>query len=226
MSTETPTIDVVTREHTGTRHAARLRQAGRLPAVIYGNGDPEHVSVDEKSMVTLLDTGVHVIEVNVDNASGETCLIRDLQFGHLGDDLIHLDFTRVNLDQEVTVNVSITLTGDCKAAADEGAVLQVIRTEIEVRCKVRDIPHGISADITDLEEALTIGELDMPAGVEALLPPERHICHITMVAEEPKAEATEVDADGDEPAVIAKDDAEDAAGDAEDDSNKGASDEG
>ena len=222
MSTETPTIDVATREHTGTRHAARLRQAGRLPAVIYGNGDPEHVSVDEKSILTLLHTGVHVIEVNVDDANGETCLIRDLQFGHLGDDLIHLDFTRVNLDQEVTVNLSITLKGDCKAAADEGAVLQVIRTEIEVRCKVRDIPHGITADITNLEEALTVGELDLPAGVEAMLPAEKHICHITMVAEEPDAEATEVDADGEEPTMIS----EKPAGDADADGGDGGSSEG
>jgi large subunit ribosomal protein L25 len=202
MSTETPTIQVASRDRTGTRHAARLRQSGRLPAVIYGNGDTAHVSVDEKAMLTLLHTGVHVIEVNVDDAKGQTCLVRDLQFGHLGDDLIHLDFTRVNMDQEVTVKIRVNLTGDCKAVAAEGAVLAIIRTAIEVRCKVRDIPHSISANITDLEEALTIGELDLPAGVEALLPPEKHICHITMVAAEPDAEATEVDADGSEPEVI------------------------
>ncbi|MCH2135744.1 MAG: 50S ribosomal protein L25 [Phycisphaerales bacterium] len=204
MSTQTPTIEVSTRERTGSRHAARLRQSGRLPAVIYGNGDPEHVHVDEKTVLGVLQGGAHVIEVKVDEKSAETCLVRDLQFGWMGDDLIHLDLTRVNLDQEVNVNVSVTLTGDCKAASGEGAVLEVIRTEIEVRCKVRDIPHGIKADISDLQEALTIGELDLPEGVEAVLPPEKHICHITMVAAEPDAEATDVDADGAEPEVIQK----------------------
>lgn len=204
MSTTKPTIEVATRDRTGSRHAARLRQSGRLPAVIYGNGDPEHVHVDEKTMLSVLHTGVHVIEVKVNDADAETCLVRDLQFGYLGDDLIHLDLTRVNLDQEVTVNVPVTLTGVCKAAGGEGAVLEVIRTEIEVRCKVRDIPHSIKSDVTELEEALTIGELDLPEGVVAILPPEKHICHITMVAAEPEPEATEVDADGDEPEVIQK----------------------
>jgi large subunit ribosomal protein L25 len=202
MSREIPVINVSSRERTGTRHAARLRQSGRLPAVIYANGDPVHVHVDQKDMLGVLHTGVHVIEVSVDEGKNETCLVRDLQFGHLGDDLIHLDFTRVNLDQQVTVNVPVTLTGDCKAAGAEGAVLEVIRTQIEVTCRVRDIPHGISADISELEVALTIGELDLPDGVVASLPPEKHICHITMVAEEAEGEEAEVDAEGEEPQVI------------------------
>ena len=202
MSNETPVINVTSRERTGTRHAARLRQSGRLPAVIYGNGNPVHVHTDEKLLLGVLHTGVHVIEVSVDEGKNETCLIRDLQFGHLGDDLIHMDFTRVDLDQQVTVNVPVTLTGECKAAGEEGAVLEVIRTQIEVTCKVRDIPHGISADITALEEALTVGELELPEGVVASLAPERHICHITMVAEEAEGEEAEVDAEGDEPQVI------------------------
>ncbi len=209
MTKDTPTIDVASRERTGSRHAARLRQAGRLPAVIYGNGEPQHVHVDHKAMVTVLEHGAHVIDVRVDDGQGETCLVRDLQFGWLGDNLIHLDFTRVNMNQVVSVNVPVNLFGDCKAAKADGAVLDVIRTEIEVTCKVKDIPHEIRADITDMQQVLTIGELDLPEGVTPTLELEKHICHITIVAEEAAAEEADVDADGSEPEVIteAKEDA-------------------
>jgi len=202
MTKDTPTIEVALRDHTGTRHATRLRQSGRLPAVIYGNGDPQHVHVDEKSMLEVLNHGAHVIEVRVEDDKGETCLVRDLQFGFLGDNLIHLDFTRVNLDQTVTVNVPVNLSGDCKASKAEGAVLAVIRTELEVTCKVRDIPHELTANISDMELVLTIGELDIPEGVTPSLDLDKHICHITFVAEEVEAEEADVDAEGEGPEMI------------------------
>lgn len=230
MTKETPTIEVTLRDHTGTRHAARLRQSGRLPAVIYGNGDPQHVHLDEKSMLAVLHQGTHVIEVRVDDDKGETCLVRDLQFGFLGDNLIHLDFTRVNLDQTVTVNVPVNLSGDCKAAKAEGAVLAVIRTELEVTCKVRDIPHEITGNIADMELVLTIGELDIPEGVTPTLDLDKHICHITFIAEEVEAEEADVDAEGDEPEVITEgkedDSTKDASAASDDSSKKESSDEG
>ena len=143
------------------------------------------------------------MDVCIDGNANETCLIRELQFGHLGDDLVHVDFTRVDLNQIVTVNVPVTLTGDAKGAKETGAMLVVVRSELEIRCRVSDIPGEIRADISELTEALTIGELDLPDGVEPILDPEKHIAHIAYQAEETEdAEATEVDADGAEPEVI------------------------
>lgn len=207
MGHETPTIQVALRGRTGTRYAKRLRTAGRLPAVIYGGSDqPTHVSVDAMEAIDHLRSGVHVIDVAVEGGNTNTCLIKELQFGHLGDDLVHIDFARVNLDQIVTVNVPVNLSGTPKGTKQEGAMLVVIRSEIEVRCKVKDIPSEIAADITEMMEALTIGELAMPEGVEALLDPEKHIAHIAIKAEEDveetDAEALEANADEAEPEVI------------------------
>jgi large subunit ribosomal protein L25 len=207
MGHETPTITVAIRERTGTRYAKRLRDAGRLPAVIYGgSGEPTHVSLDAIEAIDHLRSGVHVMEVTVEGGDTDTCLIKDLQFGHLGDDLVHIDFARVNLDQVVTVNVPVNLTGTAKGTKQDGGMLMVIRSEIEVRCKVKDIPSEITADITEMMEALTIGELDLPSGVEVLLDPDKHIAHIAIKAEEEveetDAEAIEVDTDQTEPDVI------------------------
>ncbi len=215
MGSETPTISVETREKTGTRYAERLRKAGRLPAVIYGKGqDPIHVSVDQTEMLDALHNGAHVVDISVDGKSNDTCLVKDLQFGWLGDNLIHLDMTRVDMNEVVTINLPVTLVGNAKIASAAGAVLEVIRREIEVTCKVSDIPGELKYDITEMGEVVTIGDLPLPEGVTPVLELEKHICHVTfMQDEEAEGEATDVDADDAQPEVItkAKEDGEDAS---------------
>lgn len=217
MGRETPTIKVTIRERTGTRYAKRLRETGRLPAVIYGgSGEPTHISVDATEAINHLKDGVHVIDVDIDGGATDTCLLKELQFGYLGDNLVHIDFTRVDLNQMVTVNIPVNLTGTPAGTKAEGAMLAVIRSEIEVRCKVKDIPSEITFDITEMMEVLTIGELNLPDGVEALLDPEKHICHIEVQAEitDDDAEATEADGGEAQPEVITEkpDDSEEGKG--------------
>ena len=215
MAIDTNTIKVETREKTGSRYAQRLRRDGRLPAVIYGKGTaPVHVSVDEATILAALHGGSHVLSISVDGESEDKCLVKDLQFGWLGDNLIHLDLTRVDMNEIVTVNVPITLIGNAKVASAAGAVMEVVRREIEVTCKVADIPSEIVYDITDMEEAVTIGDLVIPANVTPVLEAEKHICHVTFVQqEEAKGEETEADGDSAEPEVITKAKEEEAGDD-------------
>ena len=202
MSKQTIILPVERRERTGSRYADRLRRSGRLPAVVYGQQtDPVHVSVDERELLDHLHAGARVIELQSENGT-ETCLVKDLQFGYLGDNVIHVDFARVNLDQVVTVNIPITTTGSPKLASEPGAMLETVRNEIEVQCKVSDIPTEIKVDLTDMGEALTVGDLPLPSGVTAMLEDDKHIVHITFVKEEAEGEEAEVDAAGDEPEVI------------------------
>jgi ribosomal protein L25 (general stress protein Ctc) len=98
MTHEIPTINAAKRERLGSRYAQRLRKTGHLPAVIYGHGnDPVSVSIEEKATLAYLHRGQHVFNVAVDGAATETCLVKDLQFGFLGDDVIHIDLARVNV---------------------------------------------------------------------------------------------------------------------------------
>ena len=232
MTNDTITIDTQARERTGTRYANRLRKSGRLPAVVYGaNMDPLHVSVDEEELLGHLHNGARVVNLNV--ASGtETCLVKDLQFGFLGDNVIHVDFASVNLDQVVTVNITVNTVGTPKLASEPGAMVETVRNEIEVQCKVSDIPNEILVDITEMEEAITVADLPLPPGVTPTLEGDKHIIHITFVKEEePEAEEAEVDAEGQEPEVITKakedEDGADAPGEAaQDDSDNAGGQEG
>jgi large subunit ribosomal protein L25 len=184
MAHEAPIVKVELRDRLGTRYARRLRNSGRLPATIYSKGtDPISVSVDEREVLVHLHAGNHIIELDNGDGTPATVLVKDLQFGYLGDNLIHVDFARVNMDQVVTINMTLEISGQPASASAAGAILEIPRPEIEIVCMVKDIPDSIKVDLSKVEDIFTIGDLDLPAGVKASLDPERHIAHVTIVQE-------------------------------------------
>lgn len=204
MKHETPTISAQTRPRVGSRHSQRLRNAGRLPAIIYGHKtDPVAVSVDEKEILTILHHGAHVMMLDIEGGSTETCLVKDLQFGFLGDNVIHVDFTRVNLDEEVTVQVHLNFVGEPASATKTGAILRHDLTELEVICRVSDIPEEIRVDISEMETSFTAGEIELPASVKSAVADDTLVAHVTFVHAEEEAvgEEAEIDASA-EPEVI------------------------
>ena len=170
MTHETPTLDAETRQHTGSRYAARLRKAGKLPAVIYGHGEePQHVAVDGEQLVGHLHAGAHLLNLTIDSGKSETCLIKDLQYDFLGDHIIHIDLARVSLTEEVNVSVPLVIKGQenspgCKAA---GAIFEHPLADLEVSCKANAIPEEVIVDVTELElgQSITASQLELPAGV-------------------------------------------------------------
>lgn len=134
MAKEVPTIQATTRDRLGSRYSKRLRAAGRLPAVIYGHGsEPLSVHVDEKITVGALKKGLHVINLEIEGKGTETCLVKDLQFGFMGDDVIHMDLARVNLDEVVTVTVSFEFYGSPEAAKKSGVVIVNELNDIQLK---------------------------------------------------------------------------------------------
>ena len=221
---DTPTISATSRERTGTRYSQRLRKQGRLPAVIYGHKKtPLSVSIDEKEILILLNSGAHVLEVKVEGGSKETCLVKDLQFGYLGDNVIHVDFARVDLDEEVTVNVHLNFVGVPESAKKTEAILTHDITELEIICKVNAIPEEIRVDLTAMGEdtLFTIGQIELPAGLKATADSESPVCHISFVhQEEAEGEEVEVDSSAAEPEVITEAKTDDKDGDAKKESDK------
>jgi len=215
MQKETPVLKAQRRDRLGTRYAQRLRKSGRLPAVIYGHKtDPMAVSLDEKEVLTTLKHGAHVLNIAVEGGSTETCLIKDLQFGFLGDNVVHVDLARVDLDEEVEVKVHLNFVGQPESARKPGAVMVHDLTELEVRCKVRDIPGEIRVDLASMGDDFHARDVKLPAGVALVTQPATMVSHIEIVKEEvaatPEAATTESAA---EPEVLtARKDKEGEAG--------------
>src|SRR5262245_38652108 len=99
------------REAHGTKAARRLRKDGKLPAIVYGHGQPpEPVVVPIRELRNLVEHGAHLVELRV-NGTAEQCLIKDVQFDHLGITPVHADFTRVDLNERVKVRVPFEFKG-------------------------------------------------------------------------------------------------------------------
>ncbi len=215
MKHETPKIEAERREKVGSVYAQRLRKAGRLPAVIYGHKqDPVAVSVDEKEILKHLNHGTHVLDIAVKGSGSETVLVKDLQFGYLGDNVLHVDFARVDLEEEVTVLVHLAFVGSPHAAAQAGAILSHDITSLEVICRVNAIPEEIPVDLTLMGEGtlITVGDIELPTGVRAAVAPDKAVTHIAFVKKEEEAvgEEAEVAPEGEEPEVITEAKPEDA----------------
>ncbi len=207
MKHETPRIEAQRREKVGTTYARRLRKAGRLPAIIYGHKqEPIPVSVNEKEILLHPHHGTHVLDVNLPDSGSQTVLVKDLQFGYLGDNVVHIDFARVDLEEEVHVQVALNFSGEPHAAAQAGAILSHDLTSLEVICRVNQIPEEIRVDLTWMGEGtlLTVGQVELPSGVRTPMGPGTPVSHISFVKKEEEivGEEVEVAEGAGEPEVI------------------------
>lgn len=199
-----PQIESQTRARVGTREAQRLRQAGQLPAVIYGHKqDPVHVSVDQAEITRLLHEHAHMLQVAVDGRT-ESCLIKDVQWDYLGSSIIHVDLARVDLTEQVSVDVELTLVGDPIGLKESGAYLDHPMTHIKVQCLASQIPESIPVNISPLEvgQSLTVADLSLPEGVTAVDDAEMLVVTVHRAAA--VEEEAEDDADVAQPEVIRK----------------------
>ncbi len=206
MSHEVPVLEVKPRDRMGSRYSKRLRATGRLPAIIYGHGTkPTAICVEAKGVLSALKRGLHVFELCLEGGAKETCLVKDLQFGWLGDDVVHIDFTRVNLDEEVTVSVGLHFIGVPEAAKKIGSVLTHDIAELQVRCKVRDIPESIRIDLTHMAgDLMQVSELKLPPGVTAMSTPHAALARVVVVLEEAAGEAATATATAEPEVLTAK----------------------
>ncbi len=204
---EIKTIKASRRDPHGSRSAQRLRRSGQVPGIVYGHKqDPEAIALDRALVEHELESGAHIVQLDLGGRS-ETCLIKDVQFDHLGIELQHIDFARVDLNERVRVKVPIELRGHAKGQEKGGVVSQQLM-EIEVECLVTAIPSQLRVPIADLDlnQMLHIREVALPEGVRAVGDPEAIVvmCREPLAAVEAPA-ATEPAAEGAaEPEVITK----------------------
>src|SRR4051812_36590549 len=203
MAKQSAKVVVESREQLGSRANKRLRDTGKLPGVIYGHKEAVvPVTLPKKEVVNHIHHGAHVFELQL-SGKAETCLVKDVQYDHLGLEVIHVDFARVDLNERVEVTVPLELKGEPKGE-EEGGVLQQIVAELEIECLVTDIPHSIIHNVSDmgLDSVLHIKDLKLPAGVKAMQDEDLIVATVKEIEEETPTEAAE--GESAEPEVIGK----------------------
>jgi large subunit ribosomal protein L25 len=182
---ETVALKAEVRNEVGTKYAARLRRAGKLPAIVYGHGaEPVAVSLDLHNFAELLRRGHRLFDVKTGKTS-ETLLVKDLQYDHLGKDIIHVDMVRVDLTETVRVTVPIELKGTAKGA-HEGGIVDEHLDHLEIECKAGEIPEVIPVSIKELGvgDAIHARDIELPEGMKLATSPETLVltCHLVAAA--------------------------------------------
>jgi large subunit ribosomal protein L25 len=169
----------------GSRKAAALRKQGRLPGVVYGHKqDVVQVSVSAEEF----DAAVrkqHARSLTLTIAGkAETVLIKELQWDHLGKDMLHVDFWRVDPNERVKVTIPVELRGAPKSMG--GGVLEQPLHVLHVECPALSIPDNVRIDVTNLTlgSPIHVRELTLPEGVKPLDAPELVVVQIKLAGQE------------------------------------------
>lgn len=144
------TIKGSERENVGKAATRTLRDAGMVPCVVYGGGQPVHFSAEEKAFSKLVYTpNAHTVVIDL-GATKIEAILQDIQFHPLTDRILHIDFYQLADDKEVTMEVPVKIVGNSKGV-QAGGVLRLNQRKLKVKAIPANLPDFVEADITNLE---------------------------------------------------------------------------
>ena len=181
------TLSAELRERAGKGASRALRNAGRVPAVIYGNNeDPAAIHIEEKMLMKALHTGHFMNSIVMIEVGGKQVrtLPKDVAFHPVTDRPLHADFLRIGEHSEVHVKVPVHFTDeDLSPGMKRGAVLNIVRHELELVCDAAMIPDEIKISLKGLEvgASIHISHVALPAGARSAIT-DRDFTIATLVA--------------------------------------------
>ncbi|HSW39270.1 MAG TPA: 50S ribosomal protein L25 [Acidobacteriota bacterium] len=133
----------------------RIRNSGRIPAVIYGRDKTSvAVSIDPHILNDILhsDAGRNTIfAVSIDSSGQNNVIIKDYQLDPIKGFLIHVDLMEIAMDRLLHLTVNVELTGEPVGVKIDGGVMDFVTRSIDVECLPADIPDNITIDVSALK---------------------------------------------------------------------------
>ena len=143
------TISGSQRESVGKVATKALRNAGKVPCVLYGGDKPLHFSADETSFKNLVYTAnVYTATIELEGVTVHA-ILQDIQFHPVSDKILHIDFYQLFDDKLVTMNIPVRLVGTSPGVINGGS-LSFAKRKLSVRALPADLPDFINADISKL----------------------------------------------------------------------------
>ncbi len=189
------------RSKQGTGASRRLRNAGKVPGIVYGGeGQPQLIELDHNALWQAIKKEAFHSSVLDMELAGQTSqvLLRDLQIHPFRQQVLHVDFQRVSAKQKITMKIPLHYRGEeeSNAVKFDKCLVNHILNELEVSCLPADLPEAIEVDLSKLEKGatVTLKDIALPKGVEPVL--HGHGAEETVLvsvvnpaAEEPAADA-------------------------------------
>jgi len=207
-------LTVTVREQAGKGAARSMRRAGKIPAVLYGQGECLLLTINPEGLVKILKShagSTALISLTVDGAKSKanrTALLRDYQVDPVTGAVLHADLFEISMSKPIRVKVPIKVIGGIPAGVKEGGVLHHNMRDVHVECLPAALPDHIEVDAS----ALTIGsgihmkELGEREGVRFLDDPDQMVVSVAAPMSDAKLEALLTSGAGaaGEPEVLAK----------------------
>jgi len=155
------------RTGSGTREAKRVRKAGLVPANVYGHKEtPENIAINSDELAAAMRHHLRTMELQI-GGKKQSVLIQDVQYDHLGKEVLHVDFLRVSATDKIHVTVPIELRGSAIGVKSGGVLIQPLHN-LHVECLVSARPDSIRVKIDDLQlgQAIHVSDLPVLEGVK------------------------------------------------------------
>ena len=192
------TIKGSKRESVGKSSSKALRNAGRVPCVLYGGDEPFHFSALELDFSKLVYTAnAHTAKLIIDKKTEINAILQDIQFHPLSDKIIHIDFYQIFEDKEVSMDIPVKVEGAAPGVINTGGVLSRNKRKLKIKALPKNLPDFLTADISKLElgNKLYISELKNEL-FTILHPDNTVVCQVrtsraSLIDEELETEETE-----------------------------------
>jgi large subunit ribosomal protein L25 len=218
-------IEAQRRHSVGKNANRRLRESGKIPAVVYGAGRaPLALTVDPGAITDILHSqGGHntIFAVRVDGGARANVMVKDYQLDPVRGNLIHADLYVIAMDQRLKLTVDVEIVGEAEGVKVGGGIMDVVSRSLEVECLPSDIPKSIRVDVSHLQinDYIRVKNLPVDPKVKILSDPEVVVVTIVPPVKEEVVEVAP--AAPAEPEVIRKGKvAEEAEGEGEEEKGK------
>jgi len=169
------TIKGSKRESVGKVATKALRNAGKVPCVLYGGDQALHFSADELSFSKLVYTpNVYTASIELENGDKFKAILKEIQFHPVSDKILHVDFYQLSEDKEVTMDIPIRLIGSSPGVMVGGNLRNPFRT-LRVRAIPANLPDFISSDISELNIGDKTLVSDLATGDFKILHPDNTV---------------------------------------------------
>ena len=191
-------LEAKLRTETGKGSARRIRSSGAIPAVIYGR-EQNTISLtidsrESKRLFQSVSVENTIINVKIDNEEEQfETLVREIQVHPHRDDILHVDFYRIERGVALEVEIPVDFIGNAQGVK-EGGVLEILFRELRVKCRPSQIPETIVVDISELEigSSLKVSDIDVDDEIELMADPGQAVCMVALPKEEEVVEEEEL----------------------------------
>ncbi|MBK56792.1 MAG: 50S ribosomal protein L25/general stress protein Ctc [Flavobacteriaceae bacterium] len=176
------TINGSKRESVGKKASKDLRNAGKVPCVIYGGDEPVHFSADEISFSKLVYTAdAHTVVVAFEDGNKIDAVLQDIQFHPVTDKILHIDFFQLHEGKEINMIIPVRIEGTAPGVRDSGGLLSRNKRKLTVRALPKNLPDFLLADVSklNLNDSITVADL-ADETFKILHPDSQVVCQVKM----------------------------------------------